>query len=208
MWLPESPAKYLFAACAVCALFALAACGFEPVYGVYGKSSAEISPAFSQTDIVAAADRNGQILTNDLIDRMHPEGKSSDIFYTLTFSVSANERDLGLAKNAVSSRSQYLIDVTFSLTDAVIKKQIFKGESHTVVSYDVLNDQYGTTAADEDAINRGLNTVADDMVTRLSLFFRRACADRTITCPVVDPDTGNVGMAPAIMSPLGTPVAP
>jgi hypothetical protein len=47
------------------------------------------------------------------------------------------------------------------------------GSAHSATSYDQLNNQYGTLAAHDSAINRVVHEVSEQIVNRLSLYFTK-----------------------------------
>ena len=57
-------------------LLALAACGFQPLYGQRSVSGGSISQEFSTIRIMPIAERTGQMLYNELRDRLNPRGKA------------------------------------------------------------------------------------------------------------------------------------
>jgi hypothetical protein len=58
----------------------------------------------------------------------------------------------------------------YSLTDTH-GKLLVSGTAHSVASFDRLDQMYGTVAARQDAYERTLREVSEQIVNRLSLYF-------------------------------------
>ena len=65
----------------------LNACGFQPVYGTSNNSSnVNVVKQFETVDIAQIPNREGQILRNTLIDRLHGSNQNSEKTYRLVVS--------------------------------------------------------------------------------------------------------------------------
>jgi LPS-assembly lipoprotein len=145
-------------------------CGFHPVYGARDSSGAPVSEELNQVAIDNIPDRSGQMLRNELIDRMYGKGRPQQALYHLSVKLRKTEADIGIQANATSTRSMMDMYGDFVLTDAN-GKELVKGTAHSITSFNRLTDQYGNLAAEEDATGRTLSEVGEQIVNRLSLYF-------------------------------------
>jgi len=152
-------------------LLMLSACGFHSVYGTHDTGTST-AVALNNIAIDNIPNRNGQILRNDLIDRMYGKNRSSQPQYRLKISVTYSEEDLGILANATATRSLLNMSGDYSLTDAQ-GEEILKGTAHSVASFDKLDQIYATVAARQDAYDRTLHEVSEQIVNRLSLYFSK-----------------------------------
>ena len=150
-------------------IFLLSGCGFQPVYGTHDSGSSTIA-ALNDIAIDNIPDRNGQILRNDLIDRLYGKNRPSQPTYRLKVALSHSEEDLGILANATATRSLLNVTGDYVLTDAK-GNEILKGTAHSVASFDKLDQIYATVAARQDAYDRTLHEVSEQIVNRLSLYF-------------------------------------
>lgn len=149
----------------------LTACGFHTVYGTRSSDAGTpVAVALNEVAIDNIADRQGQILRNLLIDKMYGKGRPSLPNYTLSIKLRSTEEDLGILANAIATRSLMNTYGDYELKD-LKGKSLMHGTAHSTTSYDKLNDQYGTLAAREDARQRTINEVSEQIVNRLSLYF-------------------------------------
>jgi len=147
----------------------LSGCGFSPVYGTHDKNT-PVAAALNNIRIANIPDRQGQLLRNHLIDRMYFSGRPKQPTSTLEVTLKSTEYDLGIQKDATASRRVLNLWAEYSLKDND-GKQLLKGKAHSSVSFSKLEAQYGTLAAQENAQERALNEVGEQIVNRLSVYF-------------------------------------
>jgi len=147
------------------------ACGFRPIYGTHGADSG--SPVAMDLNNIAIGnipDRDGQMLRNDLIDRMYGKNRPQKPAYKLNITIRSSEQDLGILANATATRCLLDMYGDYSLADSS-GKVVVKGTAHSVVSFDKLDQMYGTVASRQDAHERTLHEISEQIVNRLSLYF-------------------------------------
>jgi LPS-assembly lipoprotein len=105
-----------------------------------------------------------------LIDRLYGKHRPEQPVYRLKVSVRSSEEDMGILANATSTRTLLNVYGDYSLTDAK-GKQILSGTAHSVAGFDLLDEMYGTVAARQDAYERTLHEVSEQIVNRLALYF-------------------------------------
>lgn len=156
------------------ALGGLAGCGFHPVYGT-GAGQVAASEQLNRVNIGNIPNRSGQQLRNLLIDRFYTTGalpESED--YRLNINLTATERKLGVRRDASATRGQMLISADFQLQDIASNKVLYRSNSSVRVSYNILDAPFATLATKDHAYERGLVHLADDIRTRVGLYFARA----------------------------------
>jgi LPS-assembly lipoprotein len=153
----------------------LTACGFHPVYGAHGDDGSPVAERMYQVAIDPIPDRPGQMLRNDLIDRMYGKGRPAQPAYHLVVKLRISEEDLGLLANATTALSGLHAYGDFVLTDAG-GKTVLSGAAHSMATYDKLSSQYATLAARDGAIERTVREVSEQITSRLSLYFAEQAA--------------------------------
>lgn len=160
------------------AVAVLGGCGFHPLYGttsrhgeaVAGELAAiRIPPVVGQSE--AQIDRLGQILRNNLSDRLTPKGQSAQKRYSLAINIDRQTQELGIRRDATASRANLMVSANYTLTGVSDNVVRVSGASRTVVSYDILDAQFATTVAEKDAEHRAVRELADDIANRLALYF-------------------------------------
>ena len=164
-----SLAKHACLLLLLCGLPALSACGFRPMYG----DAAKADERLNAVDIALIKDRSGQQLRNYLIDRMYLKGRPDRPEYTLSISLAERQIDLGIQKDATATRSQITIAASFALHSKTDGKLLTSGSIRQLSSYNVLPSEYATLVAEQDARERTLRAVGDEIILRLTLFLNR-----------------------------------
>lgn len=153
----------------IAALFFLSACGFSPIYGSHG-SNAPVAEELSNVAIANIPDRNGQFLRNHLIDRIYFSGRPEKPTTSLKVLLRSTETDLGIQKDATASRRELNLWANYTLTD-LVGNELLKGVAHSAVGYSKLDAQYGTLSAKENANERAIHEIGEQIVNRLGLYF-------------------------------------
>lgn len=183
--------RLLRLACLTGALAALGACGFHPIYAPR-EGSVFVDKALNNVAIANIPDRQGQMLRNHLMDRMYFSGRPTKPQAELTVTLRSTETDLGVQKDATTARRQLNMWAQYRLK-AIAGDELLKGSAHSSVSFSKMDAQYGTLAAEQNAYDRAIHEVGEQIVNRLSLYY----AERPAQAPAAAP--------PAISAPDSIP---
>jgi LPS-assembly lipoprotein len=148
----------------------LGGCGFEPLYAERGK---RWDPALAAIKVGTIPDRLGQRLALSLREQLNPDGVSVQPRYLLSVGITVTRSDLGIRRNATSARSQLNITANFSLLDVKTGAPAYSNSSRAISDFNVLQDGYATLVAEEDAQDRALEQISNEIILKLSLFIRR-----------------------------------
>lgn len=157
-------------------LLALAACGFQPLYGQRSVSGASVSQEFSTIRIAPIAERTGQMLYNELRDRLNPRGKPANPRYILRIDLVETSETLAYRGDETATRANLhlraLYDLRRTVSDSTnpegADEVITQGEARITTSYDILQSQYATLVSIQDARARSVRALSDDIQARLA----------------------------------------
>jgi LPS-assembly lipoprotein len=151
---------------------ALGGCGFRPLYGAAGVTGGpDVVAALAQTRIRPIADRSGQRLRQILNEKLYSNGPAADGRYDLDVVLNKQIIELGVRPDSTTSRANMILTATFALYEAGAR--VFGDAAQSVVSYNILDDQYATVASQADAEDRALRLLGDEIKTRLAVYFDR-----------------------------------
>lgn len=151
---------------------ALAGCGFRPLYGEGSAAGGgEVEAQLAEVLVLPLPDRPGQMMHNMLIDRLNPLGQPARPRYALTASLSESIREIGLQEDETASRANLTVDATFTLTERTSGRLLYRGRARSVNSYDILENQFASQVAENEARRRGITQVADEIKERLGVYF-------------------------------------
>jgi LPS-assembly lipoprotein len=146
----------------------LPGCGYQPLYGAN-------TPAAQQLPVVQInniPDRAGQQLRNRLIDRFYQDGRPATPEYTLDISLVPNVYKLGIALDDSATRAELSLQANYTLRN-MQGAAVLSGATTSVTNFNILRSQYATLIGEQDAYDRGIAQVSEDITRRISLFFNR-----------------------------------
>jgi LPS-assembly lipoprotein len=157
---------------ALAAALPLAGCGFHPLYGER-ESSPRIDARLADVGIDVIANRPGQILRNELLDRMSPRGVAARPAYYLGVQLIETRQDFAIRQDETATRSNVVLSARFTLRRASDSQVVHDGIAVVRNSYDLLRNKFATLAAEDDARTRALRELAEEIRTRLAIYFER-----------------------------------
>lgn len=158
----------------------LTGCGFEPLY-VEKKSSSEwyydsefdtgIMDEMAKVKVELIQDRIGQLIRNDLLDKLTPKGQPKHPKYFLEVTnIRKQEIDQALRNDITATRKKVIYRVTYKLRTAE-HKALINGNSVAYLGYDILRDPYSTTFAQKKIEKNAAKIIANDISLRLGAYF-------------------------------------
>lgn len=160
----------LAAACALGAALALGGCGFQPMYGSHS-TSADAEKLLGSVAIgQIGKDRTGQILRNDLIDKISGGRTAQNPRFRLDVALETIE--LGGLVQTDSSITRYTVTMRgkISLIDLVTGTAVMNELARATTAYNVPQSEYGAIAAQQDAYRRASGQLADEIRSRIASF--------------------------------------
>lgn len=147
------------------ALLILTACGFIPLYG-----SQTTSMALAGVSIDNLPEREGQKLRLLLSDRFYGTQPPQVAQYRLAVTLNTSKEDLGIRSDDVATRARRGAYATFSLIPQGSTTAVLSGTERSFAGYNIFIDPYATEAAEQDALERTLVQVADQLTNRVALY--------------------------------------
>lgn len=156
----------------------LQGCGFHPLYASGDKQSKSTVSDLSRVKVALIADRAGQLVRNELLDLMNPTGEPAKPIYFLTVRTSESKQSLGILKDETASRSNYVLNAGFHLTNAK-GATLYSSTATSQASYNILDEHYATTASEQNSRERVAKEIAQAIHLQLSSYFSRARESQT-----------------------------
>ena len=158
-------------ASAVIAL-SMSGCGFTPLYGDHGVSSSPgVVSEMSHVAIRQLPDRQGMRLRQVLREELQPTGLQGPAKYDLDVTLTTRVEELGIRTDATSSRANFILSANFYLS--ANGQRLVGDRVQAMVSYNILDDQYATVAAQADAEERAIREAGEAIKTRLAVYFKK-----------------------------------
>ncbi len=169
MWWSEAARRGATIALALC----LGACGFEPLYGPQsdGRSIIDITRAI---DVAPIPDRLGQVVRNHLRQGLTPRGAPRAPRYRLVVTLRTTEEGLAFERDDSVTRYNVILSASYDLTDIKSGRHVSRGIVRSITAYNVVQSDYATISAAQDARLRLAREVSTEIQTRLSMDLARA----------------------------------
>ncbi len=156
---------------AIAMLVLLQGCGFRPLYG--DKSTGGSSSELALIKVEPIKDRIGQLLRNHLLTALNPKTRTQKSRYLLQTQVKEGTASLAVQKSAFATRANLKVTADFRLLNAATAKLIYSATRSITVSYNILNSEYATLAAEKDARIRAVRELSQDIRIQLGVYFSR-----------------------------------
>ena len=152
----------------------LAGCGFQPLYGSRGAGGGPAAvPEMALISISPIGDRGGQMLRNELRDRLVPTGIPGKPRWRLDVSLTETTSDLVILRDATATFAKLVGDAKWVLVDLANEAPVTKGRNRRIASFSISSSEFASLQAQEDARRRVMTAIAEDIRLRLGLYFQR-----------------------------------
>jgi len=141
-------------------LLALAACGFQPVYGPGGSGTA----LQNSVQVAAPDDAFGYVLVREIETRL---GRPADARYALALTTAISEEGLAIDAEGNTRRFNLIGTVEYALRNLVTGQIETSGNVDNFTGYSATGSTVATLAAERDAQVRLMTMLADQIVNRL-----------------------------------------
>ncbi len=155
-------------------LLCLAGCEIRPLYGQRRDTGRSTVDDIAQVEVKALPDRTGQQFNNLLRDRLNPRGLPAQPLYVLELQLSESISELALRQDETATRANLKLRADYLLRRKEDKEIVLDGFVQSVNSYNILESQFATQVAEQNARERGLRELSDDIRARLAVFLLRA----------------------------------
>ena len=172
MWW-RSPAL-IAALCAGLAGFALAGCGFQPLYGGTTAGGARLGEVMKAVDITPIPGRVGQKLRNELIFTTTGGGNPAPTRYKLDIVIKESITDQLVEITGDATGQIYQLDATFKLVDAASGTIVLQGKGIARAPYNRFQEIFANVRARYDAENRAARTMSESIKTQVAAFLTNA----------------------------------
>jgi LPS-assembly lipoprotein len=151
-------------------LLPVGGCGFHPLYG---EAATAYDPQLAAISVQLIPDRVGQELSLGLRERLNPKGVPTPTRYTLAVTLFMQRADLGIRRDATASRGEIYMTARFVLTEVNSGKALYQAISRANSSFNILDDAFASLVAEQDAQDRSVREITDDISLRLASFLQR-----------------------------------
>ena len=128
---------------------------------------------FAYVHVAPIKDRIGQQLRNELLHQLHASAPQNRAKYKLVSTLRKGTQTLAVRKSAFATRANLTVAATFHLMAEDNDTSVLSATEKTTVSYNILDSEFATLIAQQDAQKRAIKSLGKDIVVRLAIFFDR-----------------------------------
>lgn len=152
-------------------LAALSACGLRPLYG--GAQGFEVRTALNQVSVDPIPGQAGWLVRNKLVDRLRAS-ETSEARYKLTVRLDDNITSFGIRGDRAATFERRSLRARYQLVSASTGLVLLDATAGSDAGIDIVSSEYATVAAEQTALERLADQVADQIVTRLAVYASRS----------------------------------
>ena len=152
------------------ALSSLSACGLRPVYS--GGSHGAVAQALGNVEVQPIEGKGGWLVRNALNDRLAAMSGNGPT-YKLVVKLDDQISGFGLRADTAITRERRTLRARYQLVDVATGAQLIDDTAGSDAGIDVTSSEYATIAAEDTALERLSQTLADQIVARIALYAAR-----------------------------------
>jgi len=153
---------------------ALPGCGLAPVYA--GGSSGPVATTLGDVAIAPIAGRPGWLVRNALELRLGAITRNGSPRYRLDVTLDDDITGFGVRRDTAITRERRTLRARYQLTDQATGEVVIDATAGADAGIDVVSSEYATIAAENSALERLADIVADQVVARLAAFAQNMAA--------------------------------
>jgi LPS-assembly lipoprotein len=147
----------------------LPACGLHPLYE--GGAAGPVARGLAGIAVAPIEGKSGYLMSNALRDRL-PDNAGAAARYRLEVRLDDNITGLGVTRDNRVTRERRTLRARYQLVDAQTGETLLDATAGSDTGIDVVDSEYATISAENAALERLSDIVADQIVTRIALFTR------------------------------------
>ena len=147
----------------------LPACGLQPLYS--GGSKGAVAATLGTISVVAIEGRNGWLMRNALNDRLGTQNNVSTQF-RLVVTLDDRISGFGVRADDTVTRERRTLRARYQLISKATGETVLDATAWSDAGIDVVSSEYATITSENSALENLTQKVADQIVTRLSIYAR------------------------------------
>lgn len=151
-------------------LMALSACGLQPLYS--GGSKGAVASTLGTISVEPIEGKNGWLMRNALNDRLGAGNGNSATQFRLVVALDDQIEGFGLRADDTVTRERRTLRARYKLIATATGETVLDATAGSDAGIDVVSSEYATIAGENSALENLTQRVADQIVTRLSLYAR------------------------------------
>jgi LPS-assembly lipoprotein len=155
------------------ACLTLTACGLQPLYS--GGAKGSVSTVLGSVSVDAIEGKPGWLVRNALTDRLDvAKSAGSEARYRLVVKLDDQIEGFGVRTDDTVTRERRTLRARYQLVDVASGATLVDATASSDAGIDVVSSEYATIAGENSALENLSQRLAEQIVTRLTLYAREA----------------------------------
>lgn len=163
------------AAALLLAALALGGCGLRPLYG--DGATSPVAATLRSVQVGPIEGQAGWLVRTKLLDRFGAAGDGSPV-YRLDIVLDDNITAFGIRRDRAATRERRTLRARYQLVSIASGQVVLDATAGSDAGIDIVSSEYATVAAEQTALEHLAETLADQIVARVSLFAARTGTGR------------------------------
>jgi len=151
----------------------VAGCGLQPLYS--GGSAGTVAATMRAVAVAPIDGQSGWLVRNKLQERLG-NGSGEAARYRLEVELDDNITSFGIRGDRAATRERRTLRARYRLIEVANGTVVLDATAGSDVGIDVVSSEYATVAAEQSALERLAEVLADQIAARLGLFAARTSA--------------------------------
>jgi len=151
----------------------VAGCGLQPLYS--GGSAGTVAATMRAVAVAPIDGQSGWLVRNKLQERLG-NGSGEAARYRLEVELDDNITSFGIRGDRAATRERRTLRARYRLVEVANGTVVLDATAGSDVGIDVVSSEYATVAAEQSALERLAEVLADQIAARLGLFAARTSA--------------------------------
>jgi LPS-assembly lipoprotein len=147
----------------------LSACGLQPLYG--GGPSGAVASSLRHVSVAPIPGREGWLVYNKLQERLGEGGDPA--LFRLEVDLDDEIIGLGIRGDRAATRERRILRARYRLVTLATGEVVLDATAGSDAGIDVVSSEYATIAAEQTALERLAEAIADQIVARVALYATR-----------------------------------
>lgn len=160
---------------ALALMLLVSACGLRPLYG--SGEGGKVAQALRTVDVAPIDGKAGWLMRNALNDRLGRD-RAVTAQYRLEVELDDTISGFGVRRDDAVTRERRTLRARYRLVDAARGTVLLDATAGSDAGIDVVSSEYATVAAENTALERLSQIIADQIVARVALFAERQTPDK------------------------------
>lgn len=153
----------------------VSACGLRPLYG--GGEGGKVGQALRTVDVAPIDGKAGWLMRNALNDRLGRD-RATPAQYRLEVELDDQISGFGVRRDDAVTRERRTLRARYRLVDAARGTVLLDATAGSDAGIDVVSSEYATVAAENTALERLSQILADQIVARVALYAERQTPEK------------------------------